>query len=92
MIPILRALVLMLFAVFAVKLACRREECRTTYRLILAFVAVGATTFVSEEAFWLQALLGVLTFILLTVVTHITVSHAAQEEKNEGETRQKRDF
>ena len=90
MIPILRALVLMLFAVFAVILACRKEECQSTYRLILMFVAVGATTFIPEDALLLQAVLAVLVFLMLTLLTNVTVARIRENEKNKADTRNKR--
>ena len=54
MIPILRVLVLFVFLLFAIGLAHSEREHRATYRLILAFVAFGATTFLPEEAILLQ--------------------------------------
>ena len=92
MIPILRALVLALFAVFAVILACRREECQSMYRLILAFVAVGATTFLPEEAFLLQMVLAVLIFLMLTLLTHVMALRTHECEKEKDDTRNKRNI
>ena len=65
MIPILRVLVLFVFLLFAIGLAHSGREHRTTYRLILAFVAFGATTFLPEEAILLQVFSGLVLFVLL---------------------------
>jgi len=73
MIPILRALVLMIFVILAFVLACGKEQHRTTYRLILAFVAVGATTFLPEEAIFMQVIAGFTIFFLLSVFLQFTV-------------------
>lgn len=68
MIPIFRVLVLAIFVILAFVLACGKEQHRTTYRLILAFVAVGATTFLPEEAILLQMLAGFSIFFLLSAL------------------------
>lgn len=73
MIPMLRVLVLMIFAILAFVLACGKEQHRTTYRLILAFVALGATTFLPEDAVLLQAAAGFSLFFLLSALLQLAV-------------------
>ena len=73
MIPILRVLVLTAFVILAFVLAFSKEQHHTTYRLILAFVAVGATTFLPEEAYFLQLISGFSVFFLLTALLQVAL-------------------
>ena len=80
MISMLRVLVLLLFAIVAVVLACHKEQHHSTYRLILAFVAVGSTTFFPENAVMLSVATALSVFFLLLVCTQIAVRACASEK------------
>ena len=73
MISILRVLVLTAFAALAFALAFRKEQHQITYRLIFAFVAVGTTTFLPEDAIFLQLIAGFSLFFLLSVILQIVL-------------------
>ena len=85
MIPILKVLVLAAFAALAFALAFHKEQHHISHRLILAFVALGTTTFLPEEAIGLQIITGVSVYFffsaLLTVVAGIRNTEKS-EEKN----------
>lgn len=83
MIPILRVLVLLVFVLLAFILILRKEQHHSTYRLILAFVAVGATTFFPEATAVLQIVLGVAIFFFLSVVLQLTASRFGAKEEDE---------
>lgn len=89
MIPILRVLVLAIFVLLAFVLACAKEQHHTTYRLILAFVAVGATTFLPEEAILLQIVSGFAVFFLLSVILQLVVRTRAAEKGEEEKSAKK---
>ena len=84
MIPILRVLVLFVFLLFAIGLAHSEREHRATYRLILAFVAFGATTFVPEEAILLQVFSGLVLFGLLCILLGSTVNARVMSGEKRG--------
>ncbi len=83
MIPILRVLVLTMFAALAFVLACGKKQHHMTYRLILTFVAVGATTFLPEEAILLQVIAGFAVFFLLSALLQIAVRICFSEKSSE---------
>ena len=89
MIPILRVLVLTVFLFLAFVLACRKEQHHSTYRLILAFVAVGATTFFPEDNVMIQVVFGVSTFFFLSVLVQLFVRSRTLAEKEEDEKAKK---
>ena len=68
MIPILKALVLAAFAVLAFLPAYRKEQRRMSHRLILAFVALGTTTFLPEDAIVLQVFTGISVYFILSAL------------------------
>lgn len=90
MIPILRVLVLLAFAVTAVVLACHKEQHQSTYRLILAFVAVGSTTFFPENAVILSIIAALAIFFLLLVCTQIAVRVSTSEKASDRNEAKKR--
>lgn len=87
MIPILRVLVLTVFLFLAFVLACRKEQHHSTYRLILAFVAVGATTFFPEASAMLQIASGIALFFFFSVLLQFLVRSFTKEENEKSKKR-----
>ncbi len=85
MIPILRVLVLCFFLILAFILAFRKERYQISYYLILAFVAVGATTLLPEATLLNQGILAAVIFTVFALILHCIVrarlSDKEQEEK-----------